>query len=384
MKQLWASLKKFPIIPLFFGFLMVFSIADMFTPDQAMSELENRALNQAPDFNFSSFTDNEWTKLYGEYTRDQFLFRDEWISLQSMLETAQGKLENGGVWYADDGYQIAKDEVLSAAQQRMLPINTEAVCQLAQRYPGKVQVMIVPSAANILSDMLPWDPPQIDENAYLNDIFSAVTAAGGSVIDLRENFLSHSDEQLYYRTDHHWTTDGGAWLAYAAFCETQGLGPVQPPPALRVDVPDFYGTNYAKSKHFGTQPDTMVYYDLPNSMTIYQYEDDGSLTTETSGIMDEDKLFTFDKYGAFLHGNNGYSEISGDGTGNVLLIKDSYGNCFAPYLAANYDTVGVMDLRAWYDVDTTVAEGDFDTILVLYSFDSFSQDAYANRMGTQG
>ena len=47
----------------------------------------------------------------------------------------------------------------------------------------------------------------------------------------------------------------------------------------------------------------------------------------------------------FLHGNNGLSRIKGDGTGRILVIKDSYANCFAPYLTANYADIDVVDFR---------------------------------------
>ena len=98
-------------------------------------------------------------------------------------------------------------------------------------------------------------------------------------------------------------------------------------------------------------------------------------------LMAYDQLDTFDKYGAFLHGNNGYSVIEGNGAGSILVVKDSYGNSFVPYLVENYAKIGVIDLRAWVDpIDDTIAGDGYDEILVLYSFDSFSQDAYVSRL----
>ncbi|MDL2295153.1 hypothetical protein LJC60_11165, partial [Ruminococcaceae bacterium OttesenSCG-928-D13] len=99
---------KYPVIILFFAILAALSVADMMTPTKAVSELENRPLTQAPAFSATALFNNEWTYQYGEYTRDQFIGRDSWISAQSGLEIALGKLEANGVWYAKDGYQIAK------------------------------------------------------------------------------------------------------------------------------------------------------------------------------------------------------------------------------------------------------------------------------------
>ncbi len=378
MKQL----AKYPVIVLFFAFLAVFTVIDIAKTDRERSEYENRALAQAPAFNLKDFLNNEWTVAYGEYTRDQFLFRDGWVGMQGALEVAQGKLETGGVWFAQDGYQIAKNDTWSQAQQVRFPQNVQAVCTLAGRYPGRVQAMVVPSPGSILADKLPWNPHQIDENAMTDEMFRQMEAAGAGVIDLRPRFadVNQSGGQIYYRTDHHWTTTGGAQLAYEAFCAQNGLAPQLPGPELLVQVPDFYGTNYAKTRRVGTVPDTLEYYDLPSPMEIHALNENGGIDIETTGLMDTAKLAEYDKYAAFLHGNNGYSVIQGKGEGSILVVKDSYGNSFVPYLVENYATIGVIDLRLWFEVGETFESGGYKQILVLYSFASFSEDAYLARM----
>ena len=121
-------------------------------------------------------------------------------------------------------------------------------------------------------------------------------------------------------------------------------------------------------------PDTITYYDLPNTLTIYN----GGRSAhrgQTTGLYDTDKLTVYDKYAMFLHGNNGLSRIEGDGTGRILVIKDSYANCFAPYLTANYAQIDVVDFRNYnYGLDQLIADNDYDQILVLYNFDSLNSD----------
>lgn len=389
-----GELKKYPLVLLFFGGMLLFVLIDMLMPDRGMSAFENRVLTQRPVFDTEfletdSFGEgyqvfstewSEWAFDYNEYAKDQLLLRDSWINMQSAFELAQGKLENGGVWFAKDSYLIAKNNVFTAVQEANLPLNTRAVCELAQRHEGKVTAMIVPSPANVLSDKLKWDPPQIDENSMLDSIYAQMEDSGATVIDLRDTFASFEEESVYYRTDHHWTTETGAALGYIAYCESQGISPQLPPEDLLTSVPDFLGTNYAKSKKLGTEPENLSYYNFPNLLTVYAYESDDTLTEEAGPIMDASKLDTYDKYAAFLRGNNGYSEIEGNGKGSILLIKDSYGNCFAPYLIEDYARIGIIDLRAWFSVDETIAQNQYDEILVLYSFDNFSSDAYARRM----
>ena len=133
-------------------------------------------------------------------------------------------------------------------------------------------------------------------------------------------------------------------------------------------------------------PDTITYYDLPNSLTIYNVTAAGQPADgQTTGLYDTDKLNVYDKYAMFLHGNNGLSRIEGEGTGKILVIKDSYANCFAPYLTANYAAIDVVDFRNYnYGLDQLIADNDYDQILVLYSFDSFKSDPYLYRSGVQG
>ena len=100
---------------------------------------------------------------------------------------------------------------------------------------------------------------------------------------------------------------------------------------------------------------------------------------------DLDKLKVYDKYAMFLHGNNGLSRVEGDGEGKILVIKDSYANSFVPYLTANYAAIDVVDFRNYnYGLDQLIAANDYDQILVLYSYASFTTDPYLYRAGVAG
>lgn len=378
--QSFKQALKYPVVVVFFLLLAGLTLADMILPDKLRSELENRNLEQRPVFSLKTLWENEWTYDYGEYIRDQFIGRDEWVSAHSAMEIALGKLESGGVWYARDGYLLAKDSVLTN-QKNLLELNTQMVAEFAARHSGtKVYAMLVPSPSSVLADKLRGNPPRVDEFALIGSFYSSVAAAGAVPVDLRGPFAEDeaAGRQIYYRTDHHWTTDGGALTAYRLFCEAAGREAVLPPESLLREVPGFYGTNFAKTKRPGTPAETLKYYDLPNTMDVYRSTGE---VDEGVGIMDKAKFDGYDKYGAFMRGNNGYSVIKGNGQGSVLLIKDSYGNSLAPYLVENYATVAVMDLRDWAETDSVMAEAAFDEVLILYSYASFKDDTYVIRMG---
>ena len=192
---------------------------------------------------------------------------------------------------------------------------------------------------------------------------------------LRELFSANKDQYLYYNTDHHWTTDG-AYLAYQEFCRQQGLTPFDTAAHQAVEVEKFYGTSYSSSRYWNAQPDTITYYALPNPLTVWNVSPTGQLSQLSTGDMyDYSKFEVYDKYAAFMRGNNGYSTIEGDGEGSILVIKDSYANCFIPFLTANYEKIGVVDLRNYnLSVDRLMESEGYEKVLLLYNFQSFKAD----------
>ena len=170
-------------------------------------------------------------------------------------------------------------------------------------------------------------------------------------MDVRDILRSHKDEYLYYRTDHHWTCLG-AYYAYSQLCEALGLTPFDPAAHTALTRDGFYGTHYSKARTWNAVPDTITYYELQNALTIWNVTGPGQPT---------------------------------DGSGKILVIKDSYANCFVPYLTANYAAIDVVDFRNYnYGLDQLIADNDYDQILVLYSFDSFKGDPYLYRAGVAG
>ena len=390
------ELAAHPALVLFFVFLFGLFFLDLAVPDKDRSELENTTLAQRPTLSLegkslagAATAVNDYFTSYSKYVKEQVAGRDGWIGLQAGFETLLfQKTESGGMLLGKNGQMFARTYSLLSGEQKRLPLNTSAVCSLAQRWPGRVTVLLAPAASTIYPEQVPAGAPLLDEDAYLDDAFAAFAGAGASVLDVRDTLHAHSEEYIYYRTDHHWTTTG-AYYAYEAYCEAQGLTPFDRAAHTAVEVPNFYGTSYAKARIPFAEADTITYYDLPNRMQVYTVQGNGTLAAPAdgaaTGLYDEAQWAAYDKYAAFLYGNNGFSRIEGDGTGRVLVVKDSYANSFVPYLTANYAVIDVVDFRAYpAGLDSLIAENDYDQVLVLYSFASFKADLYLSRAGLTG
>lgn len=377
MKEKLKELKQYPLLVLFFLFIFCFMIADGLWPKRAESELERRPLAQFPDFSFSSLVKNEWTAKYGEYTKDQVIVRDSWLKAQSLCESLLfQKEEIGGAMIGKNDALFTKMFALTPTEEKLLQKNTTLVQQFIEKFPGQVTFLLAPSSSVINAEELPANTPMLDENARLDTIFSTVGEANS--LDLREPFTAAKDDvQLYYDTDHHWTSYG-AYLAYQQFCQMRGLTPMEVSESDYTTVPGFYGTSYSKALYWKSKPDTIAYRDLPNAMTVWNVSPTFELTENfTATMYDKSKLETGDKYAMFLYGNNGYSTIEGDGEGSILVVKDSYANSFIPYLTANYARIGVIDPRGFgLSVADFAQQEGYDEVLLLFNFQSFKESTF--------
>lgn len=377
MKEKLKELKQYPLLVLFFLFIFCFMIADGLWPKRAESELERRPLAQFPDFSFSSLVKNEWTADYDEYTKDQVIGRDGWLKAQSLCESLLfQKEEIGGAMIGKNDALFTKMFALTPNEEKLLQKNTTLVQQFIEKFPGQVTFLLAPSSSVINAEELPANAPMLDENARLDSIFETVGTANS--LDLRDTFTAAKDDiQLYYDTDHHWTSYG-AYLAYQQFCQLRGLTPMEVTESDYTIVPDFYGTTYSKALYWKSKPDSIAYLDLPNTMTVWEVSPTFELTENfTATMYDKSKLETSDKYAMFLYGNNGYSTIEGDGEGSILVVKDSYANSFIPYLTANYARIGVIDPRGFgLSVADFAQQEGYDEVLLLFNFQSFKESTF--------
>ena len=371
-----ASIFRYPVLLAFSLFFVGLFALDLVTPDRAYSELENTTLSQRPSLSsFSADGLNKFFTAYTKYVKDQVAGRDNWVALQSTVETkVMQKEQSGGILLGKEHMMFPRTYGLVSSETRTLPKNTAALEALCRRYPGLVNVMLVPAASAVYPENVPAGAPLLDEDRYLDALSEAVQAAGGRFVDVRQTLADHKGEYIYYRTDHHWTSTG-AYYAYQQLCTALGLTPFDPSAHTARTAEGFYGTHYSKARTPDAEPDTITWYDLPNQLTVYTANADGSESGETGPLYNTADFETRDKYKAFLRGNNGYSVLEGNGTGSILIIKDSYANAFIPYLVEDYASIGIVDFRYLNKkVDSLIERGGYDEILVLFSFQGFMDD----------
>ena len=368
-KQSWN------IVTIFLLLIFGFAVASLLKPDGEFSENENRSLAQRPAFTWEKLLSGAFSQEYEEYLTDQFLLRDQWIGLKTQVERLTFRQEINDIYFAEDDYLIEKHTGTFETDQAQANITFLASFfkQLSETYDSShLTVMVVPNAVDILRDKLPSFASPYDEENYLAQIQAALPA--GVWFDASSVLRQHSDEPVYYRTDHHWKTLG-AFYSFRQWAEDKMLGQVQEKDYTIETVTDSFEGTIASKVGTKVVPDTIELYlpkeEVPYLLT-YNRSDD-----VRSSVYQMQALDTKDKYGVYYGGNYGLVEASmqSDTGRRLLVIKDSYAHCFVPFTMQLFDEVDMLDLRYFnQSLSEYMEEGAYTDILFLYNASGFAED----------
>ncbi|CAI3685892.1 Conserved hypothetical protein [Clostridium neonatale] len=365
-------MKKNLLLYCFFIVLLGFTGLDIFKSDKNFSELENRYLKSRPKFTLKRYIEGSFPEKYENYMSDQFIGRDMWINLKSRSEYALGKIENNNIIYGNENFLFEK---LTSMDKKRVDSNINSINIFVENSDFKVSIMIVPNSYTIYKEKLPLFAPVLNGKEEISNIYSRLK--GTHNINLFESMNNKKDnELLYYKNDHHWTTEG-AYLGYLEYAKSMGKEPIKLNQYEKNMCEDFLGTYYSKAKPFKYEFDTLTYYNFPGiKMNINE--------KTYNSLYDHTKLNIRDKYSLFLYGNNPLTIIKNDNSINkdkLLIVKDSYANCMIPFLTQSFEEIHSFDLRSFSEIVNEYAkENKLYNVLIIYNFNNFIKDADITRI----
>lgn len=226
----------------------------------------------------------------------------------------------------------------------------QAISGYQQQLPGTtVYNMVVPNHSEFgLPERIRDDMGCTSQRENLSDVFANYTEGSQVIpVDIYDALDYHKDQYLYFNTDTHWAPLGAYW-AYTAFCEAANQTAAPLSDFTVSTVEDFTGYLYVATGEscLAENPDHIDLYEPGYNYTI-ELSYDGVSFTELSGMYAPDEGMG---YSMVLWGDNPLVRITNhdDASGRkLLLVKDSYGNAIAPFLAANYSEVHVADFRSF-------------------------------------
>lgn len=295
------------------------------------------------------------------------------MGLKSQTEILSGRKEIDHIYVAKEDYLI---------EQYAQPQNTQRIIDTLTRFYEKVSqaevninLMLVPTAVTIHKDLLPQNAPASNQLETAQSIYTATEIPKIDCTDCL--FTGVSEGQLYYRTDHHWTTLG-AYYGYLAFCAAKNLQPVSLTSLQKQTVTeDFAGTLYSKVNDYNHKKDSITVYTNPEDHLTVTYTDTGEVS---DSLYNFDYLTEKDKYSLFLNNIHSLIEIENQTSSSedvLMLIKDSYANSIVPFLAHHYRKIYVFDTRYYKDGPSSFLSEhkEINDILLLYNMNTLDTDS---------
>lgn len=356
---------------LFAGIVCVLAVVSLIKPDRKYSDEENRVLAGFPKLSAESLMDKDYMTGLEDYTSDQFVLRDLWIRLKVQADLLMGKREFNGVYLGKKKQLI---QALANPDEENVKKNLEAINAFAAaNEDANVNLMLVPNAAYVLEDYLPKGAPVRDQAKDLKSVQGMLSEDVG-FINVTDTLKKHTDEGLYYKTDHHWTSRGAA-LGFEASAEALGIEHPLTDYDVYTVATDFSGT-LASTSGYHKAKDTVEIY-APKDVEIQYLVSDSDNEEKRPTVYDRSALEKKDKYQVFFGGNHAMVDIvtANETQKRLLVFKDSYANCFIPFLLPYYNEIVMIDPRYYYDnVQNVVDNKGITDILFLYNADTFLTD----------
>lgn len=359
----------------FAGLLIILAGLNILTPEKTFSNKENRYLQSFPEITRQNILSGKFGDDFNNYSSDQFLGRNTWISLKTISDLALLKKDNGRVYFGKENYLFDVDEAIDKEQYNKNIKNINIFLDELKEKHEEVDIfaLLVPSKSQVLKNLLPSYGPIVDEREIINNLNTSLRD-NIDILSLIDIFSEKSDEYIYYRTDHHWTSKG-AFYAYRYFLETNKEEALLDKDFIIKKVSeDFFGTSYRKANFYlGEADDINIYIpkeEVKYDIIINQQE-------KVSSLYDESYLEKTDKYSYFLGGDKSIVEIKTSVKNNktILILKDSFANSFIAFLGNHYENIILIDPR-YYNGNLIDYMNDkkIDQLLFLFNIQTFVQE----------
>jgi hypothetical protein len=227
---------------------------------------------------------------------------------------------------------------------------------------------------NIYLSIIPSKAQMLDSSKYLLSDQNVIADylkhnVNSAYIDLM-SLAGKDNENLFYVTDHHWTTDG-AIKAYEIIITAMGYEPIDDY-EFELVTDSYVGSYYGKAAVPSIKKDRIyfVHNAYLDNMTVRRYETLDKYE-DFDSIYFNDKIDSLDPYDAFIGGLGPITVITNNviqSDEELIMFKDSYSHSLAPFLAQHFKKVTLFDLRyVRRELITSNFDMDGKTVLFIYN-----------------
>lgn len=288
----------------------------------------------------------------------------------------------GDAEFIPSGYLLYDGAAYSQAyfNKRVSQRYADTYVKYTETFPG-VRITAINHPANSINIKNPYVQAMLNDQGKVLDDMASVMYGDVNYINLRSTFEKHKGEYLFFKSDFHWT-QLGAYYTYCEYAKSIGLAPTPLSEFEdRVLTTEFIGltNHYAKDDRVNTFYDTLHAY-MPRKKHTYTIYYDAEKNIK--GQYDTCVHTNIETYSCFLIGDQPYAEIvvpENDQSKVVLVIKESSGNAFVPFLIEHYGKIIVIDPRHIdIDIRPLVKNEGVDDIILFATASTSNGDAYCN------
>ena len=345
-------------------------------PENKLSSIEKRKLATIPELTFSNYTSGLWANSMEKFIDDQFPFRDKLIEMADFINACKGiKLENQEKVFVSPrikrqnrtmikGEEIYLDDFDEAYSGSMLiingsvypmgggsPVMSKYFCKMVNEYANILQgrTRVFSAVAPLSSAFIPvlkYKKYNTQNKQTLLAIKNNL-ANGAIFCDVFDELDRHSNEKMYFSTDHHWNAKG-AYYAYVAFCRGAGIAPIELNKMEKRTKYNFLGSLYQLTRvpEVKANPDSMEYFIPRVKTTAIRYGKNNFENPIKTNVFSHQSSGG-NTYLTFLSGDAPLIKITTDVKNGrkAVVVKNSMGNAFAVFLISHYEEIYVVDFR---------------------------------------
>ncbi len=385
------------VIKIFAGILVLgFVLGIAFFLRPTVSQVENRNLTTFPELTLETFLNGQFFSDVSLWYADTFPFREQLVSLDQVMESAFGLTGDvqmvGGTEVTDEIPEDAQPQEIETDSKEEVEAPNERVMaeeiqdsitkglyvkngaayniyyfskESVQKYAKAINSCAseLQDSATVYSILVPNNSGAMLTEQELTDLggsdqaqaikyFYSLYSENVVSVDILDELRNHNDEYLYFKTDHHWT-QLGAYYAYLCFSQAAGLEPVDINTLETMTFEPFLGSYYQEllNDTMKNNPDYVLAYIPADTNDMKYKEQDGDKWKKSNVILDVTGWNHASLYNTFIAGDEPIEKIENpklDDNSSVLVVKDSFGNAFVPWLVDNYQYIYVIDFR-YYD-----------------------------------
>ena len=324
------------------------------------------------NFSFSSLADGDFFRdLENRFTLN-FFRRDFWISSKAKIESQICEKVVNDVYIGDD--RLLNADILSSP---FYLSNADIVNQFSKQNDSAVYFVAVPTSSGVYSNILPEYLTDDTEKLCIDSLYSRL---GNNIrrIDAYNILKRLNENYIYFRSDTKWTSYG-AYCVYRTVIQKLGF---QPSPYDKYTIEhvtdNFKGNLWEKSHYMKSKPDILDIYNYNDGAELVSCTGtDNKLKSHKKELYYRNAVDSDDMYRLYLGEDMPLVQIktSVNNERKLLVIKDSFANCFIPFLIQHYSVIDVFSPEcAEKNISDFVNTEDYEQILFLFGTDSLGTE----------